>query len=70
MWNYLGTFNFDAATGGTVKLSATGSPSITVCADAVKFVYVEGRRKFATGGEQRCSDNGIWNSGDHQCACQ
>jgi hypothetical protein len=39
MWNYLGTFNFTSAAGGTVVLSAPGTSPVSYSADAVKFVY-------------------------------
>jgi PKD repeat protein len=41
MWNYLGTFGFDAADGATVVLTAEGYPT-TYSADAVGFVYLPG----------------------------
>ena len=40
MWNLLSTYSFDAATGGTVTITADDPFPITYCADAVKFVYV------------------------------
>jgi len=41
MWNYLGTYGFDAADGATVVLTAEGFPT-TYSADAVGFVYLPG----------------------------
>ena len=42
MWNHLGTYSFDGASGGTVTIYARDSYPTTYCADAVKFVYLPG----------------------------
>jgi len=42
MWNYLGTYHFDAAEGGTLMLVAEGSAPLSYSADAVGFVYLPG----------------------------
>ena len=49
-WNYLGTFSFGSS--GTVQIAGTGSKSITVCADAVKFVSTSGSTPPPSSGDQ------------------
>ncbi|MCG2711508.1 MAG: PKD domain-containing protein [Candidatus Omnitrophica bacterium] len=39
-WNLLGTYAFDKAVGGTVKITAVNGYPTSYCADAVRFVYV------------------------------
>ena len=38
-WNSLGTYNFDSAAGGTVRVSAPDPAPTSYCADAVRFLY-------------------------------
>jgi len=62
-WNYLGTYNFNSATSGSVSISdestdsnyVPGSISDSVCADAVRFLMTDG----SACGDADGDDNGI-----------
>ncbi|MEW5745599.1 MAG: hypothetical protein AB1805_09230 [Nitrospirota bacterium] len=59
-WNYLGTFTFDATSGGTVKLTAPDPEPTSYCADAVKFAYVPSIEVIVDNGGPGTSYTGPW----------